>query len=97
MVNIIFQKAIASRASDIHIEPQEDSVLVRYRIDGQLVEIMRHDKKIMPSMSARIKIISGLNIAEKRIPQDGRIALNIDGKNYDLRVSILPTMFQRLL
>lgn len=93
MVNIIFQKAIASRASDIHIEPQEDSVLVRYRIDGQLVEIMRHDKKIMPSMSARIKIISGLNIAEKRIPQDGRIALNIDGKNYDLRVSILPTMF----
>lgn len=93
MVNIIFQKAIASRASDIHIEPQEDGVLVRYRIDGQLVEIMRHDKKIMPSMSARVKIISGLNIAEKRVPQDGRIALNIDGKNYDLRVSILPTMF----
>lgn len=93
MVNIIFQKAIASRASDIHIEPQEDNVLVRYRIDGQLVEIMRHDTKIMPSMSARIKIISGLNIAEKRIPQDGRIALVVDGKNYDLRVSILPTMF----
>ncbi len=93
MVNIIFQKAVASRASDIHIEPQEDNVLVRYRIDGQLVEVMRHDKKIMPSMSARVKIISGLNIAEKRIPQDGRIALNIDGKNYDLRVSILPTMF----
>ena len=93
MVNIIFQKAIASRASDIHIEPQEDNVLVRYRIDGQLVEIMRHDIKIMPSMSARIKIISGLNIAEKRIPQDGRISLAVDGKNYDLRVSILPTMF----
>ncbi len=93
MVNIIFQKAIASRASDIHIEPQEDNVLVRYRIDGQLVEIMRHDIKIMPSMSARIKIISGLNIAEKRVPQDGRIALTVDGKNYDLRVSVLPTMF----
>lgn len=93
MVNIIFQKAIASRASDIHIEPQEDNVLVRYRIDGQLVEIMRHDIKIMPSMSARIKIISGLNIAEKRIPQDGRISLVVEGKNYDLRVSILPTMF----
>lgn len=93
MVNIIFQKAVASRASDIHIEPQEDGVLVRYRIDGQLVEIARYDKKIMPSMSARVKIISGLNIAEKRIPQDGRISLNIDGKNYDLRVSILPTMF----
>lgn len=93
MVNIIFQKAVASRASDIHIEPQEDSVLVRYRIDGRLVEIMRHDKKIMPSMAARIKIISGLNIAEKRVPQDGRISLTIDEKNYDLRVSILPTMF----
>jgi len=93
MVNIIFQKAIASRASDIHIEPQEDSVLVRYRIDGQLVEIMRHDIKIMPSMSARIKIISGLNIAEKRVPQDGRISLSIEDKNYDLRVSVLPTMF----
>jgi len=93
MVNIIFQKAIASRASDIHIEPQQDCVLVRYRIDGQLVEVEREDIKIMPSLSARIKIISGLNIAEKRVPQDGRIALNVDGKNYDLRVSVLPTMF----
>lgn len=93
MVNIIFEKAVASRASDIHIEPREDDVLVRYRIDGQLVEIMHHDIKIMPSLSARIKIISGLNIAEKRVPQDGRIALAIENKNYDLRVSILPTMF----
>ena len=93
MVNIIFQKAIASRASDIHIDPQEDNVLIRFRIDGQLVEIMRHDIKIMPSLSARIKIISGLNIAEKRVPQDGRISLSVEGKNYDLRVSVLPTMF----
>lgn len=93
MVNIIFEKAIASRASDIHIEPQEDNVLIRFRIDGQLAEIMRHDIKIMPSLSARIKIISGLNIAEKRVPQDGRISLTVDGKSYDLRVSVLPTMF----
>ncbi|WP_265443349.1 type II/IV secretion system protein [Acetivibrio straminisolvens] len=93
MVNIIFQKAVATRASDIHIEPQEDCVLVRFRIDGQLVEIMRHDRKIVPSIVARIKIISGLNIAEKRVPQDGRIAIKIDDRDYDMRVSVLPTMF----
>ncbi|HOA81561.1 MAG TPA: ATPase, T2SS/T4P/T4SS family, partial [Defluviitaleaceae bacterium] len=93
MVNIIFQKAVASRASDIHIEPQEDCVLIRFRIDGQLVEIMKHDRKIVSALVARVKIISGLNIAEKRIPQDGRIGMKIDGKDYDMRVSILPTMF----
>jgi len=65
MVNIIFQKAVATRASDIHIEPQEDCVLIRFRIDGQLVEIMRYDRKILSSIVARIKIISGLNIAER--------------------------------
>jgi type IV pilus assembly protein PilB len=93
MVNIIFQKAVASRASDIHMEPQEDCVLIRFRIDGQLVEIMKHDRKIISALVARVKIISGLNIAEKRIPQDGRIGMKIDGKDYDMRVSILPTMF----
>lgn len=93
MVNIIFQKAVASRASDIHMEPQEDCVLIRFRIDGQLVEIMKHDRKIVSALVARVKIISGLNIAEKRIPQDGRIGMKIDGKDYDMRVSILPTMF----
>ncbi|HOM01403.1 MAG TPA: ATPase, T2SS/T4P/T4SS family [Acetivibrio sp.] len=93
MVNIIFQKAVATRASDIHIEPQEDCVVVRYRIDGQLMEVMRHDRKLVPSIVARIKIISGLNIAEKRVPQDGRIAIKIDDKEYDMRVSVLPTMF----
>jgi type IV pilus assembly protein PilB len=93
MVNIIFQKAVATRASDIHIEPQEDCVLIRFRIDGQLVEIMRYDRKILSSIVARIKIISGLNIAEKRIPQDGRIGIKIDDREYDMRVSVLPTMF----
>ncbi|HHX18032.1 MAG TPA: Flp pilus assembly complex ATPase component TadA [Clostridium sp.] len=93
MVNIIFQKAVASRASDIHMEPQEDCVLIRFRIDGQLVEIMKHDRKIISALVARVKIISGLNIAEKRIPQDGRIGIKIDGKDYDMRVSVLPTMF----
>lgn len=93
MVNIIFNKAIASGASDIHIEPQEDYLVIRNRIDGQLVESMKHDKKIHPSLVARIKIISGLNIAEKRVPQDGRITLKIEGNVYDLRVSVLPTIF----
>lgn len=92
MVNIIFQKAIAQRASDIHIEPYEDCIVIRYRVDGQLLEIMKHDKKIMSSMVARIKIISALNIAEKRIPQDGRITITVNKKNYDMRVSILPTV-----
>ncbi|NMA31425.1 MAG: Flp pilus assembly complex ATPase component TadA, partial [Candidatus Methanofastidiosa archaeon] len=93
MVNILLQKAIATRASDIHIEPQEDLVLIRYRIDGQLVEIMKYKKNILPSLVARIKIISGLNIAEKRVPQDGRIGMKFHGREYDMRVSVLPTMF----
>lgn len=92
MVNIIFQKAISQRASDIHIEPYEDCVMVRYRVDGQLMEIMKHDRKILSSLVARIKIISSLNIAEKRIPQDGRITIAVNKKSYDMRVSILPTV-----
>lgn len=93
MVNIIFNKAVASHASDIHMEPYEDCVMIRYRVDGQLLEVMKYDKKILPSLVARIKIISGLNIAEKRIPQDGRIAMKINEAAYDMRVSVLPTMF----
>lgn len=93
MVNVILNKGIAAGASDIHIEPQENLVLVRYRIDGQLVEVMKHEKRIHPSLIARIKIISGLNIAEKRVPQDGRITLKLEKSVYDLRVSVLPTIF----
>ena len=93
MVNLILNKAATTRASDIHIEPYEDCVIIRNRIDGLLVQVMKHEKKILPALVARIKIISGLNIAEKRIPQDGRIAIKIGKQSYDLRVSILPTMF----
>jgi type IV pilus assembly protein PilB len=93
LVNMIFKSAIDKGASDIHIEAYEDCVMVRFRIDGRLVEVMKQDKKIQQILVARIKIISGLNIAEKRIPQDGRIALKINNKNYDFRVSTLPTMF----
>ena len=93
MVNLIFSKAIQSKSSDIHIEPYEDCVLVRNRIDGQLVEVMKQDRKIHAALIARIKIISGLNIAEKRLPQDGRISIKIDDREFDMRVSILPAMF----
>ncbi len=93
MLNMIFKNAIDKGASDIHIEAYEDCVMVRFRIDGQLVEIMKQDKKLQQILVARVKIISGLNIAEKRLPQDGRIALKINNRNYDFRVSVLPTMF----
>ncbi|NLO38707.1 MAG: Flp pilus assembly complex ATPase component TadA [Ruminiclostridium sp.] len=93
MLNMIFKNAIDKGASDIHIEAYEDCVMVRFRIDGQLVEVMKQDKKLQQILVARVKIISGLNIAEKRLPQDGRIALKINNRNYDFRVSVLPTMF----
>lgn len=93
MLNMIFKNAIDKGASDIHIEAYEDCVMVRFRIDGQLVEIMKHDKKLQQILVARVKIISGLNIAEKRLPQDGRVALKINNRNYDFRVSVLPTIF----
>lgn len=93
MLNMIFKNAVDKGASDIHIEAYEDCVMVRFRIDGKLVEIMKHDKKLQQILVARVKIISGLNIAEKRLPQDGRVTLKINRKDYDFRVSVLPTMF----
>lgn len=93
MVNLIFNKAVQNKSSDIHIEPCEDCTVIRNRIDGQLVEVMRHDRNIHPALVARIKIISGLNIAERRLPQDGRISMKLDSRDYDMRVSILPTVF----
>ncbi|WP_137698887.1 GspE/PulE family protein [Ruminiclostridium herbifermentans] len=92
-INSIIEQAVRSRASDIHIEPFETYINIRYRIDGQLSVIMRPDIDIMPAISARIKIIGGMNIAEKRLPQDGRISIEVDGREYDLRVSILPTIY----
>ncbi len=92
-INSIIEQAVRSRASDIHIEPFETYINIRYRIDGQLSVIMRPDIEIMPAISARIKIIGGMNIAEKRLPQDGRISIEVDDREYDLRVSILPTIY----
>ncbi len=93
MVNLIFNKAVQNKSSDIHIEPNEDCTVVRNRIDGQLVEVMRHDRKIHQALIARIKIVSGLNIAERRLPQDGRISMKLDSRDYDMRVSVLPAIF----
>ncbi len=90
-VNSLFLQAMKERASDIHIEPEEKEVLVRYRIDGDLHIARRAPRAFMGSIVSRIKIESELNIAEKRLPQDGRIAKKIAGKSFDIRVSTIPT------
>ena len=92
LVDSIIKEAIPFRASDIHIEPFETNVKVRYRIDGALNERAIFPIESYPSIGARLKIISGMNIAERRIPQDGRINMKINGIDYDFRVSTLPTV-----
>jgi type IV pilus assembly protein PilB len=91
LVNLIITEAVQLRASDIHIEPFEDRVRIRYRIDGRLVERDNPPRRLLGAILSRIKILSKLDIAERRRPQDGRIKLSADGKDYDLRVSVLPT------
>jgi general secretion pathway protein E/type IV pilus assembly protein PilB len=91
LVNTIIVEAFKSRASDIHLEPLEKRFRVRYRIDGMLHEIKSPPKKLQASIISRLKIQSNMSIAEKRIPQDGRINMAVGGKSIDLRVSCLPT------
>ncbi|MEN6439179.1 MAG: type IV-A pilus assembly ATPase PilB [Syntrophobacter sp.] len=93
LVNIILMDAIRKQASDIHIEPYEKSMRVRFRIDGVLYEMMRPPIQLKNAMISRLKIMSRLDIAERRLPQDGRIKLKAKGKEMDFRVSVLPTMF----
>ncbi|HMM32989.1 MAG TPA: GspE/PulE family protein, partial [Clostridia bacterium] len=93
LANSIINQAVALRASDIHVEPFEDTVVVRLRIDGALVQTMNIPYNLYSAVSTRFKVISGMNIAEKRVPQDGRIEMTIGGKNYDFRVSTIPTVF----
>jgi len=93
LVNSIIKQAIKLQASDIHIEPFEYRLRVRFRIDGDLQEIMSPEKSAHSAIVTRIKIISKLDIAEKRLPQDGRIEVEVDGKTVDLRISVLPTVF----
>ncbi len=92
LVKNILEQAVRKRASDIHIEPGEFQVRVRFRIDGSLVQIMNYDISLSQAIAARVKIISGMDISEKRKPQDGRIAMTVDRKDYDVRVSALPTV-----
>ena len=90
-VNGLLGQAVKERASDIHIEPEEREVLVRYRVDGQLYVSRRASRQFMSAVIARVKIMAGLNIAEKRLPQDGRISRRIGGRSIDVRVSTIPT------
>lgn len=93
LVNLILTRAIDEEASDIHIEPFEDYARVRYRIDGLLSEIMKLPRKMVFPVVSRIKVMANLDIAERRLPQDGRIPLKLSGCDIDLRISTLPTMF----
>jgi len=93
VVNVIIQQAIKDRASDIHVEPDRRGVRIRYRIDGVLHEVMQVPKYVHAPLISRIKIMGDMNIAERRLPQDGRIHIRHEGKDYDLRVSSLPTVF----
>ena len=93
LVNQLLSNAVDQRASDIHIDPHEFKVLIRYRIDGLLKTERTLPKDMQSILLARIKIISSLKITESRLPQDGRVKLDIDGHHVDLRVSTIPTMF----
>ena len=93
LVKGMIEQAVRQRASDIHIEPMERQVRIRYRIDGALYEKATYNVRLLPAMVARIKIIGGMDISEKRKPQDGRITQVVDRREYDIRVSILPTVY----
>ena len=93
LANALIQQAIQDRASDIHVEPQQRSVRVRYRVDGVLAEAMTVPRNLMAALISRLKIMGDMNIAERRIPQDGRIEVRHNGKEFDLRVSSVPTPF----
>ncbi len=93
LVNSLMFRAVKQKASDIHIEPFEKELVIRFRIDGVLYDIMSPPKRAQNSIISRVKIMAGLNIAEKRLPQDGRIRLKIAGKDIDIRVSTIPTSF----
>ncbi|MGH7781161.1 MAG: type II secretion system ATPase GspE [Candidatus Binataceae bacterium] len=93
LVNGILSQAVKDRASDIHIEVFEREMVVRFRVDGMLYDVLEPPKRFQPAITSRVKVMSGLNIAEKRLPQDGRIRLRIAGRDIDIRVSSIPTAF----
>ncbi len=91
LVNTLFSRAVKEKASDIHIEPYEKDLMVRFRVDGVLYDVFKPPKKLQNAITSRIKVMGNLNIAEKRLPQDGRIPLKIGGKDIDVRLSTVPT------
>ena len=93
LLNMVLLLAIKDKASDIHFEPFEDEYKMRYRVDGILYELVPPPRHLAPAISSRIKVMSNLDIAERRLPQDGRIELAIGGNQVDIRVSTLPTLF----
>src|ERR1043165_2012591 len=93
IVNLILAQAVKEKASDIHIEPFQNSLKLRYRVDGELIQAESPPKALQLAITSRIKILAGLNIAERRVPQDGRFRIKVVGKEVDLRVSILPTAY----
>ena len=93
LVNSLIEQAARQRASDIHIEPEREGVRVRYRVDGVLFVASSYDRRLLSAIIARVKILSGLDISEKRKPQDGRSTIMVDGREYDIRVSTLPTVY----
>ncbi len=93
LLNLVLLQAIRDKASDIHFEPFEDEFKMRYRIDGILYEMVPPPRHIALAVTSRIKVMANLDIAERRVPQDGRIELNVGGNPIDLRISVLPTMF----
>ena len=93
LVNLMLSQAVKARASDIHVEPYQDKLKVRYRVDGILYDKLAPPKRIQSTLVSRIKVMARLNIAEKRLPQDGRIEIKIADKNVDIRVSTIPTAF----
>ena len=93
LLNLVLLQAIRDKASDIHFEPFEDDFKMRYRIDGVLYEMVPPPRHIALAVASRIKVMANLDIAERRVPQDGRIELTVGGKPVDLRISVLPTMF----
>jgi len=92
-VNLLVNQAVNDRASDIHVEPTETDLRIRFRIDGVLHEVMRSPRSIQAGVISRLKVMADINIAERRVPQDGRITMKINGRNIDLRVATLPTVY----
>src|SRR5665647_2063430 len=93
LVNMMIEQAVILKASDIHIEPHEQIMRIRFRVDGYLVPYMETGSEIIPAVVSRIKFIGGMNIAEKRVPQDGRINYKGAGQDVDLRISSIPSVF----